>query len=85
VITVKSIQRLIELRQEVNTGRVETPRLASAYHDELLITGAQFGTRPELLIIALDELVTEVAEARDAMLAAQAERRGLTKAGPYRA
>jgi hypothetical protein len=81
VITLTRIKRLIQLRQEADSQRPEAPRIASAYHDELLLVGTELGNRPELLVIALDELVSEVAEARDAMERDQAARRGLIRTG----
>lgn len=89
--TIRTIERLIEQRQAASRPVLEQGRVVSAYHDELLVTAEQMRQRPELLTIALDELVSEIAEARDAIQQEQAERRGLignadaiAARGPYR-
>lgn len=84
--TITSLEALIRARQKATRDGT-----ATEYHGQVADTADDLAKRPELLAIGLDQLVTELAEARDADARAQAERRALVPtntdarpAGPYR-
>lgn len=78
-IRVADIEVMIRLRQEANA---HIPGTRERYHNEVFwrAVALQDETSLDLLMSTLDQLVQEVAQARDAVQREQAERRGLIRA-----
>lgn len=86
-LSIRSVQGLVEQRMRADRDMQGS---AASYHDELLGVSSELASRPELLAIALDELVTECAQARRFARAVASEGSmllvdGDAKTGPYRA
>lgn len=78
-IRVADIEVMIRLRQEANAHRGDA---ATRYHSELFWRAVALQQEEclDLLMSTVDQLVREVAEARDAEHREQAQRRGLLRA-----